>query len=171
MTMRKKYSHARPQPIGEILSAAFKKRGMAVQIEQNAASKLWSKAVGPKIAAQTRPDILRAGTLFVRTTSSVWVQQLHFMKDDIRQKLNTLAGKTIVRDIHFTIGYTPPSPAAAANPGDAPKPALRERDRRMISECTQSLADQELAALVRRVMKLEISRRRLLEKQPKSRSK
>lgn len=161
--MRKKYPHARLQPIGDILSAALKKRGMSVSVEQNAAAKLWPKAVGSKIAEQTQPDILRAGTLFVRTVSSVWVQQLHFMKEDIRQKLNALAGKTLVRDIHFTVGYTPPASGASDRKGDSPKPALRERDKRMINECTQSLSDRELACVVRRVMKLEISRRRQRE--------
>ena len=100
--MRKKNSLTKPQPIGEILSAALKRNGMgggggggggALPMQEQAVIKLWPKAVGAQIAAQTQPDRLRAGTLFVRTSSSVWVQQLHFMKEEIRQKINELAGE------------------------------------------------------------------------------
>jgi hypothetical protein len=161
--MRKKYSQARLQPIGDILFSAFKKRGMAAKLEENAIVKLWPQAVGAQIAAQTQPDGWRAGTLFVKTTSSVWVQQLHFMKEDIRQKMNELAGKTAVQEILFTVGYQPAPQNSGGNAGGAQNIVLKDRDKKMIAECTETLADQELAAIVKRVMKREISRRRMLE--------
>jgi len=161
--MRKKHSQARLQPIGEILSSAFRKRGLGGRLEENAILKLWPKAVGAQIAAQTEPECLRSGTLFVKTTSSVWVQQLHFMKDDIRNKLNDLGGKTAVKEIHFTVGLSP-SRAKAGRDMDSEKIVLRDRDVQMISDCTKTLTDPELASVVKRVMRAEISRRRLLEK-------
>ncbi|MBP7340772.1 MAG: DUF721 domain-containing protein [Smithellaceae bacterium] len=158
------------EPIGEILYAALKRRGMAVKREESAVFKLWPQATGPQIALQTKPDGWRAGILFVRAASSVWVQQLHFMKEEIRQKLNSLAGKAVVRDIHFTVGYFPavPDGKKAAPFGKA---ALKERDKRMINECAGRLADPELADVVKRVMTLEISRRRQLEERRPRRSK
>ena len=72
---------------------------MTSKIEENALLKLWPKAVGPQIASQTQPDSLRNGTLFVKTVSSVWVQQLHFMKEEIRSKLNELSGKPLIKEI------------------------------------------------------------------------
>jgi len=161
--MRKKYSQARLQPIGEILFSAFKKRGLAARLEENALMKLWPKAVGAQIAAQTEPESWRAGTLFVKTTSPVWVQQLHFMKDDIRKKLNDLAGRAAVRELHFTVGYKPASKNTGHNTADSKKIVLMERDKKMIAECTKTLADPELAEIVKRVMKSEITRRRLRE--------
>ena len=133
--MRRKFSSRQLVPIGEILDAALKRRGMAVKREETAVFKLWPQATGPQIALQTRPDGWRAGILFVRAASSVWVQQLHFMKEDIRQKLNSLAGKAVVRDIHFTVGHIA---AAETGPGaaSAGKTVLKERDKRMIAECT-----------------------------------
>jgi len=73
--MRRKHSQTRLQPVGEILFAALKDKGLGAKLEENALMKLWPKAVGSQIAAQTQPDSFRAGTLFVKTTSSVWVQQ------------------------------------------------------------------------------------------------
>jgi predicted nucleic acid-binding Zn ribbon protein len=158
--MRKRYTKRRLQPIGDILFAAFKKRGMAARLEENALAKLWPKAVGEKIAAQTQPDGWRDGTLFVRAASSVWVQQLHFMKEEICLKMNELAGKQAVREIHFTVGYNPAA-KNKMNAAGSQKIVLKERDKKMIADCTESLADRELAEIVKRVMKAEISRRRL----------
>ena len=81
--MRKKKNQSRLQSIGEILFSSFKGKGVAAKIEENSLMKLWPKAVGQQIVLQTQPDCLKNGTLFVKTTSSVWVQQLHFMKDEI----------------------------------------------------------------------------------------
>lgn len=164
--MSKRYSQRRLQSIGDILFSVLKKRGLASKLEENALFRHWPDAVGPQIAAQTQPESWRAGTLFVKTTSSVWVQQLHFMKEDIRRKINELAGKTSVRDIHFTVGFSPQQSAFSRNGDEAQKFVLKERDKKMIAQCTQTLADRELAEIVKRVMKKEISRRRLKEDKP-----
>ncbi|PKN76881.1 MAG: hypothetical protein CVU52_02920 [Deltaproteobacteria bacterium HGW-Deltaproteobacteria-10] len=163
--MRKKNNQTRLQSIGEILFSTFKRRGMAEKLEENAVLKFWPKAVGRQIALQTQPDSLRGGTLFVKATSSVWVQQLHFMKEEIRQKLNELAGKNAIKEIRFTVGHeiskakiTMEEEIAAAN-----KSFLKSRDKKMIAECTASLADPELASILKRVMQTEINRRRRLQ--------
>jgi predicted nucleic acid-binding Zn ribbon protein len=163
--MRRKNHQTRLQSIGEILFSAFKRRGMAAKLEENAVLKLWPKAVGEQIAAQTQPDNLRNGTLFVKTTSSVWVQQLHFMKDEIRQKLNELSGKDAIKEIRFSVGHAISNNKIAmeAEMATAKKSFLKDRDKKMIAECTASLADPELAAILKRVMKTEINRRRRMQ--------
>jgi predicted nucleic acid-binding Zn ribbon protein len=163
--MRRKKHSTRLQSIGEILFAAFKRRGMAVKLEENALLKIWPKAVGKQIAMQTQPDCLRNGTLFVKTTSSVWVQQLHFMKEDIRQKLNELARKDAVKEIRFSVGLaiSKKKTTIEAEIATAKKSFLKDRDKKMIADCTASLADPELAAILQRVMKSEINRRRRMQ--------
>ena len=135
---------------------------MATKLEENALLKFWPKAVGPQIASQTQPDCLRGGTLFVRTTSSVWVQQLHFIKEEIRQKLNELSGKEAI-EIRFSVGHKLAQAQAEANYPVTKKLVLKERDKKMIAETTSAVADQELAAILKRVMQVEISRRRQRE--------
>jgi hypothetical protein len=166
--MRRRHTQARLQPIGEILFAAFKRRGMAAKLEENSILKFWPQAVGEKIALQTQPDCLRNKTLFVKTTSSVWVQQLHFMKEEIREKLNELAGKTVVKEIRFTIGHEikKNKPAPEEEIAVTKRTYLKDRDRKMIAECTAALADNELATILKRVMQKEISRRRRMQRRP-----
>jgi predicted nucleic acid-binding Zn ribbon protein len=161
--MRKKKTQSRLQSIGEILFSSFKGKGVAAKIEENSLMKLWPKAVGQQIVLQTQPDCLKNGTLFVKTTSSVWVQQLHFMKEEILQKLNELAGKIAVKDIRFSVGHKLAETMTGANILTAKKSLLKERDKKMIAECTASLADRELAIIFKRVMQAEINRRRRWE--------
>jgi len=161
--MRRRKKQAQLQSIGDVLFLILKKRGMTSKIEENALLKLWPKAVGPQIASQTQPDSLRNGTLFVKTVSSVWVQQLHFMKGEIRSKLNELAGKPLIKEIRFLVGHTLVREKEQEQVSQAKKTVLKKRDREIIAECTDVLADRELAAVLKRVMQLEISRRRQRE--------
>lgn len=161
--MRRRKQQAHPQLIGEVLFPLLKKRGMASKFEEKALLKIWPKAVGPQIASQTEPDSFRNGTLFVKTVSSVWVQQLHFMKEEIVNKLNELFGKIVVEEIRFLAGHTPASEKEQGNISISKKTVLKKRDKEMIEACTDSLADQELAGVLKRVMQLEISRRRRME--------
>ena len=101
--------------------------------------------------------------MYVKTVSPVWVQQLHFVKEDIREKLNQLSGKSPVKEIRFLVGYTPSRLKEDDDVAPVKKAVLKKRDREMIAGCTESLADQELAAILRRVMQKEISRRRQRE--------
>ena len=136
---------------------------MTSKIEENALLKLWPKAVGPQIASKTQPDCLRNGTLFVKTISSVWVQQLHFIKEEIRSKLNELSGKSAIKEIRFLVGYTLVQEKAKENVFLTKKTILKKRDKEMMAECTAALADRELADIFKRVMQVEISRRRQRE--------
>lgn len=161
--MRRRKRQANLQQIGEVLFPLLKKRGMASKFEEKILLKAWPKAVGLQIASQTQLDSFRHGTLFVRAVSSVWVQQLHFMKEDIINKLNELSDKIVIKEIRFLAGFSPVPGKEQGNVFIFPKTVLKKRDKAMIAECTDVLADQELANVLKRVMKLEISRRRRME--------
>ncbi|MFZ2398172.1 MAG: DUF721 domain-containing protein [Smithella sp.] len=161
--MQRRKQQTQLQSIGEVLFSALKKKGLNLKIEENALLKLWPKAVGPQIASKTQPDCLRGGILFVKTISSVWVQQLHFMKEEIRDKLNKLAGKNVIKEIRFLVGHTPVQIKSGENVSSTKKIVLKERDKKMIADCTAALADHELASIFKRIMQIEISRRRQLE--------
>jgi predicted nucleic acid-binding Zn ribbon protein len=162
-SMRRRKHQTQLQSIGEVLFSILKKRGMTSKIEENALRKLWPKVVGPQIVSKTKPDSLRNGTLFVKTVSSVWVQQLHFVKEEIRGKLNELYGKPVIKEIRFLVGHTLAQEKKEDNVSLTKKTVLKKRDREMIAQCTEALADSELAGILKRVMQVEISRRRQRE--------
>lgn len=162
--MRRRNNQKGLQSVGEILQTALKKRGMVVKLQDNEVLKFWPQAVGQQIKMQTKIECLRSGTLFVQATSSVWVQQLHFMKKDILQKLNHLVGKDIIKEIRFSVGCDISPEKKEKEEESKQRSFLRERDKKMIRECTVPLRDIELAAILKRVMQKEINRRRVIQR-------
>jgi predicted nucleic acid-binding Zn ribbon protein len=53
---------------------------------------VWDQAVGETVAQQAQPSFVRGGVLFVKCSSSAWMQQLQFMKGTICKELNRLIG-------------------------------------------------------------------------------
>ncbi len=64
----------------------------------------WNSTVGKSVAENAQPFALKGKILIVNVTSSSWIQQLQFFKNDILTKINSLAGKELVEEIKFKIG-------------------------------------------------------------------
>lgn len=166
--MRRRYRSSKLTNIGDILQPALKKRGVPVQFEDKHLRGLWQKAVGPSVAAHSRPENRKKDTLVVKVSSSVWMQQLNFLKEEIIEKMNNVLGDEPIKKIRFHIGEISAHVPAKGEP-ELLKPGrpslLKERDKKMIEESTASLKDPELREILKRVMLKEITRRRLMEKQ------
>ena len=165
--MRKRPRQPKPELIGEILRKILKKKNIPSGGTDRRLLDIWRRAVGPQIAAQTYPDNMKRGTLFVRVSSPVWMHQLQFLKEEILARINELSENSEVKGLFFSIGeIPPPPPGAAAATTDAPVlPPLKGRDRNMVRESIEAVRDEELRAIIERVMTREIARRRQREKQ------
>lgn len=92
----------------------------------------WADEVGNTIAGHAQPVALRAGVLTVAVDAPTWLQELQFLKDTLRERLNTRLGQTLIDDIYFVSGTVARSPGRAAEaiapplgPPPAPIPPLR----------------------------------------------
>ena len=65
---------------------------------------LWEEAVGRTIAQNARPAAFRGKLLIVHVSSSIWIHQLQFLKNDMIIKLNAALGKPLIAEIKFKIG-------------------------------------------------------------------
>lgn len=65
---------------------------------------LWDEAVGETIAKNARPAAVSGKLLIVHVTSSTWIHQLQFLKNDMINRLNTALGKPLIAEIKFKIG-------------------------------------------------------------------
>jgi hypothetical protein len=164
--MRRRTRRVKPEILGEILQKILKKRNIPHTSTDRYLVNIWRRAVGPQIAAQTHPDTLKRGALFVRVSAPVWLHQLQFMKEEILGKINELSGKVEVRSLFLTIGDVPsPLPGSAGQP--PPDPLLSPlpgRDLNMMRENLAAIRDPELREILERVMVRELSRRRQSEK-------
>lgn len=66
--------------------------------------KLWDGAVGHAVAENTRAAAFKGNLLIVHVSSSPWIHQLHFLKQELIEKVNRALGKNLVADIKFKIG-------------------------------------------------------------------
>lgn len=67
----------------------------------------WDRVVGEMLARNAQPAAFRQRTLVVHVSSSVWLQELHFQKKDLIERLNQAAGGCVVDDIRFKLGALP----------------------------------------------------------------
>ena len=90
----------------------------------------WDREVGEAIAARAQPASYRAGVLAVRVSSAAWMQELQFLKETLRERLNTRLGAVLIDDIYFVSGATAAPRRATTTPaiGPAPAPLPRLRD-------------------------------------------
>lgn len=63
----------------------------------------WGEIVGPTIAQYTEPVALQRGVLWLWVKNSTWMQQMTFMKEDIRRTINDKMGNETVKILRFTL--------------------------------------------------------------------
>ncbi|MFC1560237.1 DUF721 domain-containing protein [Candidatus Margulisiibacteriota bacterium] len=64
----------------------------------------WEKAVSGKIAANSSPEKFVAGTLYLKAKSSTWAQELSLIKETLLEKMNSVLGQEVIRDMKFKTG-------------------------------------------------------------------
>ena len=66
--------------------------------------KVWDEVVGPAIAENAQPSSIKKRQLMVRVADPIWYQELKFMEEIIREKLNLRLGRNAVEKIKFSVG-------------------------------------------------------------------
>ncbi|MGD8628805.1 MAG: DUF721 domain-containing protein [bacterium] len=95
---------AQPEKAEKILERLTARMGIAARLEREKAVVVWEEAVGGNISRRAKAVSLRNDILFVNVQNSVWLQELSLLKEGIIEKINTLVGKDVVRDIVFRVG-------------------------------------------------------------------
>lgn len=129
----------RPTPVGELLASALQGTPAAQRLREAEIWRIWDEAVGPQIASRARPAAIRNGILTVAVASAPWLQQLNFLKAELRSKLNALLGEPLIQDIFLKSG----SPARPATQAASRR---RRRQRRLSPEETARI-DRAIAEL------------------------
>ena len=124
-----------------ILGTMLRTMDSPQQREQFRVWDIWEGVVGPQIAGKTRPEALRNGVLVVSVTSSVWMQELSFMKQKILDRINQTLAPGTIKEIRFKLGDIQ---QAGAGCDEEPLPQLTEEEQEIIAQHTASIEDQGL---------------------------
>jgi predicted nucleic acid-binding Zn ribbon protein len=90
--------------IREVVEAILTAPGSPVDFADMKLWKLWDGLVGPEIASHARPSSIKRGTLVVKVSDSVWLQELEFKAYEIRERINGALQREAVRKIRFRVG-------------------------------------------------------------------
>jgi hypothetical protein len=143
--------------VGEVLGNSLKRLDLSSRLSEYGVWPVWDEVVGKTIALNAQPEKIRNGTLFVKVTSSVWMQQLQFMKEMIAEKVNHRLNREVVKNIFFVVGRID-SPEAAETVPPASTPALHQEPK-IDEQFLESVSDPELRQAFKRLLK-SYSRRR-----------
>jgi hypothetical protein len=93
--------------IDALLGELFASRNWQQNLERNRLFEFWNEAVGQDIAGQAQPKLIRGKVLWVNVTDSIWMQQLHLLKEHLRQVINDrIIGVEGISDIRFNLVTT-----------------------------------------------------------------
>ncbi|MCJ7545213.1 MAG: DUF721 domain-containing protein [Deltaproteobacteria bacterium] len=144
-----------------VVKGALHRLNLDAKMQGYAAWAVWDKAVGDTIAQQAQPAFMRGGVLFVKCSSSAWMQQLQFMKGKMCEQLNRLLGKEVIKDIRFQMGMIDRSSRGDATVKDQ-EVVLDAAEQARIDEALRPLADPEMREIARRIMIKEASAKKTL---------
>ncbi|MGH7821610.1 MAG: DUF721 domain-containing protein [Candidatus Binatia bacterium] len=113
---------------------------------------VWDEVVGEILAARAEPVRIEDGKLVVRVATSTWMQELQFLKDEIRTRLNERLGRTVVRDIYLVLGGTTRRRRAAD------ERVVHSVDEEALAALVPSIDHPELEAALRRVARARARR-------------
>jgi hypothetical protein len=144
------------QKLGEVLDKSLKRLDPSGRLGEYGVWPIWNETVGETIARNAQPEKIRQGTLFVKVSNSVWMQQLQYMKDTIAEKLNQALGKEVVKNIFFVLGNVEAkvpetkTPEAKTSPLQSPAPS--EPPSKLDEETLNSIEDPDIRRALRRLL-------------------
>jgi len=88
--------------IGDAIKEFLQSQGFTEKIEQADVIRMWPEIVGDKIASKTEAKRISKGILMVKVSDSAWRNELVYMRETLRKKINSRIGKDLVKDIRFS---------------------------------------------------------------------
>ena len=92
-----------PSSVGEVVAGLLGRREFARGMGVGKLARSWPEVVGDRLAAETRPARLEAGTLVVTATSGPWGSQARFLEKEIRERANAMLGTNDVKRVQVVV--------------------------------------------------------------------
>jgi predicted nucleic acid-binding Zn ribbon protein len=138
--------------LGEVLDKSLKRLDLGPRLNDYGVWPIWNDIVGPTIARNAQPEKIRGGTLFVKVSSPVWMQQLQFMKEMIAERLNHRLEREVVKNIFFMVGRID-VPAEVAEQKCSPTPAPTAPESGVGEDFLNSINDPEIRDAFKKLLK------------------
>ena len=94
----------RVQPVGALLAKTMQALGLGDRVRESEVLAAWKDIVGDFIAANSMPDRLREGVLYVRVLQPTIRFELERLRPQMLAKLKERFGTRTVREVRFALG-------------------------------------------------------------------
>jgi predicted nucleic acid-binding Zn ribbon protein len=141
-----------PTPAGAVLADLVDRLEFRERLREHAVWNVWEEVVGTLLSSKAEPVRIEDGKLFVAVANSAWMQELQFLKDDIRNRLNHRLGGLLVREIFLVLG------AAKRRQRKEPPAKIHPVDESAIRDLVPDLGLPDLEAAIRRVARARARR-------------
>lgn len=132
-----------PKPLSDLLHDGLAVCGLGERLREVDIWRFWSEVVGTVVASRAQPMRIINGTLTVAVSSGPWMQELSFLKEMMKDKLNARLGSEVVKNIILRSGRVAMSDRPAADE-PLPRKRLTHRQLAFISEQSAAIADPEI---------------------------
>ena len=129
--------------LGDVLDDSLKRLDLAPQLEAYGIWPVWNEVVGKPVARNAQPEKIRNGTLFVKVSSPVWMQQLQFMKDLLAEKINERLRAKVVKNIFFVVGNLAQTDGEPEDDSERARP-LAGSEIKSTEPCLELIQDPEI---------------------------
>lgn len=158
--------------VRDVLKGLAPRLGLETRLLERQLDQTWERIVGSQIATHARPGRIRFKKLSVLVSSSIWVQQLTFLKPTLLQRINEAAGGEVITDLVIRVGDLSEGQAdrPRRDPADAATRAVSPSAEQLQEAARQAatIRDEELRRQLTTVMATALSRP---PSQPASRSR
>jgi predicted nucleic acid-binding Zn ribbon protein len=139
--------------LGDVLDNSLKRFQLSPRLDEYRVWPIWNDTVGSTVARNAQPEKIRNGTLFVKVSSPVWMQQLQYMKEMIAEKLNQRLKAEIVRNIFFVVGKIDADAPEVNSRPERPEPPARTYDGQIDEEFLNTVENPEIRQAFRKLLK------------------
>lgn len=141
-----------PQPLKQLLAQELKGTGLAERLREADIWRLWPEVAGRAVASRAQPLRIINGTLTVVVSSGPWMQELTFLKEMMKEKLNERLEGEVVKAIILKSGKV--SVPDAVDEDKLPsKKKLTTRQLALIAEQSAAIPDAETREAFAALMK------------------
>ncbi|UCD72234.1 MAG: DUF721 domain-containing protein [Syntrophobacterales bacterium] len=150
-----------PQRVGAVLEKTLKKMSLEGKLKEHEIWNVWNNVVGEHVFHHAQPEHMRNKILFVKVSSSAWMQQLYYMSKEIVVALNKRLGAHVIEEIRFKLGEidfrreSPPPPSRSSNPIPSPSKGISKEIQKTLSP----IKDVQIKEILGRVMLMALGRR------------
>jgi len=91
-------------PLKNIIAELLRGGKLAFNPDDAKIWEVWEDVVGPAVSRNTHPSWIKDRRLRVTVSDPIWLQELKFVEETIKDKLNKRLGRKAVEKIDFRIG-------------------------------------------------------------------